>query len=117
MLAFFVRQAYILQASDIHCENEIDEVLIRMRVNGVFISNSNPLPKSNLKFLVSAIASATGLSTAANDAQSGHIFQEHTMHDGRRVAMNLRVETMPAVDGMDIVLRFFSFSEAQLTFR
>ena len=39
------------------------------------------------------------------------------MQDGNVVQMNLRVETMPAIDGMDIVLRFFSFSEDQLTFK
>lgn len=114
LLAYFVRQAYLLKASDIHCENEVDEVYIRMRVDGI-LRLVVILSKERYKILVSAIASAANLSTAATDAQSGHIFQEHSMQDGQKVAMNLRVETMPAVDGMDIVLRFFSFEERQLT--
>ena len=114
MLAYFVRQAYLLRASDIHCENEVDQVLIRMRVDGVLYPILI-LSKEQYKILISAIASAANLSTAANDSQSGHIFQEHTMQNGNSVSMNLRVETMPAVDGMDIVLRFFSFDETQLS--
>ena len=84
-----------------------------MRVDGALYPIAE-LSKSQYRILVSAIASAANLSTAATDAQTGHISRRHHMEDGRSVVMNMRVETVPAVDGMDIVLRFFSFDEERL---
>ena len=63
LLAYFVRQAYKLRASDIHCENEVNQVLIRLRVHGVLYP-AVVLSKERYKILVAAIASAANLSVA-----------------------------------------------------
>lgn len=113
LLAYLVDQAFRLQASDIHCENERNKAYVRMRVDGALYPIAE-LSKPQYRILISAIASAANLSTAAEDAQTGHISRRHHMEDGRSVVMNMRVETVPAVDGMDVVLRFFSFDEDRL---
>lgn len=113
MLAYLVDQAFRLQASDIHCENTKKKVNIRMRIHGVLYPIIE-LSGDQYRILVGAIASAANLSTAARDSQTGHIGQNHKMDDGRTIIMNLRVETIPAIHGMDIVMRFFSFDEERL---
>ena len=113
MLAYIVKQAFRLSASDIHCENEEDHVRIRLRVHGVL----HPIAKLNpdkYRALVSAVASAADLSTSAPDAQTGHIGRRYAMEDGSEVMVNLRIETVPAVHGMDIVMRMFNFNPEML---
>ena len=113
MLAYVVDQAFRLQVSDIHCENGADKVRLRMRVHGT-LHPVMELDKAQYRILVGAIASAANISTSARDAQTGHIGQAHSMADGSKVVMNMRVETIPAMHGMDIVMRFFSFDEERL---
>lgn len=113
ILAYIVDQAFRLNVSDIHCENEEKKVRLRMRVHGA-LHPVMELSKEQYRILVAAVASAANISTAARDAQTGHIGQTHAMDDGRKVIMNLRVETIPAIHGMDIVMRFFSFDEDRL---
>ncbi len=113
MLAYIVDQAFRLKASDIHCENAKEKISIRMRIHGVLYPVIE-LTKEQYRILVGAIATAANISTSARDAQTGHIGRTHVMDDGREVVMNLRVETIPAINGMDIVMRFFSFDEDRL---
>lgn len=107
MLAYLTSQAHKLEASDIHIENQRDGVRVRFRIDGVL----HPIAKLSFdrnRMLTSAIASAANVSTSANAAQQGHITQRVTMADGSLVDVNLRVETVPAVNGMDIVMRLFN---------
>lgn len=111
MLAYLVQQAHKLSASDIHYETQSKHVRIRFRIDGVLH------PVANLSFekahiLVSAIASAANVSTSANEAQQGHISQTTRMADGSEVQVNLRVETVPAINGMDIVMRLFNMDQS-----
>lgn len=110
MLAYVVQQAYKLKASDIHLENQIDIVRIRFRVDGVLHPVAE-LTKEKYHMLVASLAVAANVSTSTPDAQTGHINQTYEMADGNSVTVNLRVETMPAVYGMDVVLRLFNLRE------
>lgn len=107
MLAYIVQQAYRLKASDIHLETEEDSVRIRFRVDGVL----HPVAElSNDKYrqLLSSLAIAANVSTSSPDAQTGHINKTYTLADGSEVTVNLRVETVPTIYGMDVVLRLFN---------
>lgn len=110
MLAYLVQQAHKLHASDIHTENQRDYVRIRLRIDGVL----HPIAKishEKYRILMSAIASAANISTQAPEAQQGHISQRLTLADGNMVDVNLRIETVPAINGMDIVMRLFNMSQ------
>ncbi|HET9850630.1 MAG TPA: GspE/PulE family protein [Candidatus Saccharimonadales bacterium] len=107
MLAYLVQQAYQLKASDIHLENQRDDVRVRFRVDGVLHPVAN-LSREKYRHLVSSIASSANVSTDARDAQSGHISRGFTLATGEQVTVNLRVETVPAVYGMDVVMRLFN---------
>lgn len=107
ILAYLVQQAYKLKASDIHLENQKEAVRIRFRVDGVL----HPIALvSHEKYhtLLSSIASAANVSTSAQDAQTGHIGRTFHLATGEDVTLNLRVETVPAAYGQDVVMRLFN---------
>ncbi|HEX4774003.1 MAG TPA: ATPase, T2SS/T4P/T4SS family [Candidatus Saccharimonadales bacterium] len=114
MLAYLVAQAHRLNASDIHLETQPDYVRIRLRIDGVLhpVAHLNP---EKYRVLVSAIASAGNVSTSANEAQQGHIAQEVTMADGNMVDVNVRLETVPTINGMDVVMRLFNMDASMYT--
>lgn len=107
MLAYLVQQAHKLQASDIHLEQQRDFARIRFRIDGVLHPIAMLTPQKAY-ILISAIASAGNVSTAAAEAQQGHISQQVRMADGTVVDVNLRVETVPTINGMDVVMRLFN---------
>lgn len=110
MLAYLVQQAYRLNASDIHMENQADHIRIRFRIDGVLHPVAK-LTKEKYHTLVSAVASSANVSTSSSDAQQGHISQSITMADGTAVDVNVRLETVPTVNGMDIVMRLFNMEQ------
>jgi len=114
MLAYLTDQAHKLSASDIHIENQASYVRISLRIDGVL----HPIAKisrDRCRMLISAIASAANVSTSAGTAQQGHITQRVVMADKSIVDVNLRVETVPAINGMDIVMRLFNMQADMYT--
>jgi len=107
VLAYLVKQAYALKASDIHLENEKDHIRIRFRIDGVLHTIAE-LSRDKFRQLMSSVAIAANISTASPDAQSGHINAEYTMATGENVTVNLRIETVPTVYGQDVVMRLFN---------
>ncbi|HXE10042.1 MAG TPA: ATPase, T2SS/T4P/T4SS family [Verrucomicrobiae bacterium] len=107
MLAYLVSQAHRLNASDIHLENQDDSVRVRFRIDGV-LHPIAMLQSQKYHVLISEIASAGNVSSAADKAQQGHIAQEVTMADGTTVDVNVRLETVPTLNGMDVVMRLFN---------
>jgi type II secretory ATPase GspE/PulE/Tfp pilus assembly ATPase PilB-like protein len=111
MLAYLVSQAHRLSASDIHIETETDYIRIRFRIDGVL----HPIARITLdkyRVLISAIASAGNVSTSSTEAQQGHIAQTVKMADGAMVDVNVRLETVPTINGMDVVMRLFNMDQA-----
>jgi type II secretory ATPase GspE/PulE/Tfp pilus assembly ATPase PilB-like protein len=85
-------------------------VRIRFRIDGVL----HPIAHLNMekyRILLSAIASAGNVSTGADEAQQGHIAQTVTMADGNTVDINLRLETVPTINGIDVVMRLFNMRQ------
>lgn len=111
MLAYLVDQAHRLNASDIHLETLRQGARVRLRIDGVLhpVAQLNP---DRYRMLISAIASSGNVSTAANEAQQGHISQQVKMADGNSVDVNLRIETVPTVNGMDVVMRLFNMDRS-----
>ena len=111
MLAYLVQQAHRLNASDIHIETQKAYVRIRFRIDGVLHPIAQ-LSKEKYRMLISAIASAGNISTASGEAQQGHIAQSVTMADNSSVDVNLRLETVPTINDMDVVMRLFNMDQA-----
>jgi type II secretory ATPase GspE/PulE/Tfp pilus assembly ATPase PilB-like protein len=113
-LAYLVSQAHRLNASDIHIETQADDVRVRLRIDGVLHPVAR-LKADKYRVLVSAIASAGNISTASDEAQQGHIAQKVTMADGSQVDVNVRLETVPTINGMDVVMRLFNMNKDMYT--
>lgn len=107
MLAYLVQQAYKLSASDIHMECQREDVRIRFRVDGVLHPVAYLTP-DKYRHLSSSLASAANISTSAKEAQTGHISRQYKLATGEEVTLNLRVEAVSTVYGMDIVMRLFN---------
>ena len=73
------------------------------------------LVKDKYRVLISAIASAGNVSTSSDEAQQGHIAQKATMADGTLVDVNVRLETVPTINGMDVVMRLFNMNADMYT--
>jgi type II secretory ATPase GspE/PulE/Tfp pilus assembly ATPase PilB-like protein len=112
MLAYLVSQAHRLNASDIHIETQNPDVRIRFRIDGILHPIAT-LDRSTHRVLISAIASAGNVSTSSEEAQQGHISQKASMADGTVVDVNVRLETVPTINGMDIVMRLFNMDASK----
>ena len=109
IFAYLVEQAHNLNASDIHLESQKDDVRVRIRIDGVLHTIARLTPEK-YRALVGTIAIAGDISTNDPNAQQGHIAQTVTMADGATVQINMRLETVPTVFGMDIVMRLFNLT-------
>jgi len=114
MLAYLVAQAHRLNASDIHIETQVSDVRIRLRIDGVLHPVAR-LQADKYRVLIAAIASAGNVSTSSNEAQQGHIAQKVKMADGNEVDVNVRLETVPTINGMDVVMRLFNMNASMYT--
>lgn len=110
---FLISQADKLGASDIHIENMRESIRIRMRIDGALHPVAH-LDKDRYRIIQGELASRAGISTAAAEAQSGHM--QIDIHDDNAAThvLNIRVETSPTLYGQDAVLRLFNFDEALL---
>lgn len=131
ILNYLILQADKLNASDIHLETQRDSVRVRFRIDGTLHPIATLSP-NKYRVLFSSIASASNLSTAANEAQSGHIVREigelrrsfHLVDDkGEEIPvsdknddhiLNMRIETVPTSYGQDAVIRLFNFRQDML---
>ncbi len=111
ILAYLVQQAHRLDASDIHLESQEDHVRIRFRIDGVLHVVARLSP-GKYRVLIAAIASAGNISTSSVEAQQGHIAEQVKMADGSMVDVNVRLETVPTINGMDMVMRLFNMEQS-----
>lgn len=109
---YLIDQADRLNASDIHIENQRTYIRIRMRIDGVLHPVAD-LARERYRVILGALASRANISTAAKEPQSGHMQKEIT-RDGVMHLLNLRIETVPTINGQDAVLRLFNFDESML---
>lgn len=109
---YLIQQADKLGASDIHIENERDNIRVRLRVDGALhpVAHLNP---ERYRVIMGELASRAGVSSASQESQSGHMQKEITTSEGTHL-LNLRVETVPTMYGQDAVLRLFNFDESLL---
>ena len=108
VVAYLVQQCYQLEGSDIHLECQKEEVRVRMRVDGVLHPVAG-ISHEKYRQILSSIAISANVSTGDPEAQTGHINKKYHMKTGEEVDVNLRVETVPTVYGIDVVMRIFNF--------
>lgn len=108
VVAYLVKQCYQLKGSDIHLECQEHEVRVRIRVDGVLHPIAG-ISHEKYRQVISSIAIAANVSTGSPDAQTGHINQTYRLASDEEVTVNLRVETVPTVYGIDVVMRLFNF--------
>lgn len=108
IVGYLVKQTYQLKGSDIHLECQKEAIRVRIRVDGVLHPVAN-ISHEKYRQVISSIAIAANVSTGSADAQTGHINKTYRLASGDEVNVNLRVETVPTVYGIDVVMRLFNF--------
>lgn len=93
-------RAVEMRASDIHVEPEENQLIIRFRVDGV-LNEYQSYPKSDYPAIASRIKLISGL----NIAESRVPQDGRTRYEIGRAEMDLRVSTLPTMNGESIVLR------------
>lgn len=114
ILAYLVEQAHRLEASDIHIETETNAARVRFRIDGVLHPVAE-LTIDKYRTLIASIASAGNISTSSIEAQQGHIMQHVKMANGNEVNINIRLESTPTINGMDVVMRLFNMDPKMFT--
>lgn len=114
ILDYLIDQADLLGASDIHIENQRENVRIRFRVDGALHSVAT-LSAEKYRILKASLASRGNISTASQDAQSGSMQRQVPAREGvPDHFLNMRIETVPTIYGQDVVIRLFNFDETLL---
>jgi type II secretory ATPase GspE/PulE/Tfp pilus assembly ATPase PilB-like protein len=114
ILDYLIDQADSLGASDIHIENQRENVRVRFRVDGALHSVAN-LTHEKYRILKASLATKANISTASNDAQSGSMQKQVAAGETTdQHFLNMRIETVPTVYGQDVVIRLFNFDETLL---
>lgn len=108
VVAYLVKQCYQLKGSDIHLECQEKAVRVRIRVDGVLHPVAS-IGHDKYRQVLSSIAITANVSTGSPEAQTGHINNTYKLATGEEVTVNLRVETVPTVYGVDVVMRLFNF--------
>lgn len=111
ILDYMIDQADKLGASDIHIENQRDNIRIRLRVDGALHPIAE-ISHDKYRILQGSLASRANISTAATEPQTGHMQRDSVVHPGKLI--NMRIETVPTAYGMDVVIRLFNFDESRL---
>jgi type II secretory ATPase GspE/PulE/Tfp pilus assembly ATPase PilB-like protein len=111
ILDYLIDQADRLKASDIHIENQREQVRVRLRVDGA-LHPVAAISHDKYRVLQGSLASRANISTAATGPQTGHMQRESTNEPGKLI--NMRIETVPTTYGMDVVIRLFNFDEGLL---
>ena len=109
---YLLDQADKLGSSDIHIENMRDVIRIRMRVDGILHPVAE-ISKDKYRIFMGELSSRANVSTASNKPQSGHM-QKEIHRDGASHILNIRVEVVPTMYGLDAVLRLFNFDDSLL---
>jgi len=109
---YIIIQADRLGASDIHIENQRENIRVRMRVDGALHPVAT-LDQDRYRVIIGALASRANISTASKEPQSGHMQQEIGTGDERHM-LNMRIEMVPTMYGQDAVIRLFNYDESML---
>jgi len=113
ILSYVITQADKLGASDIHFETARTNVRIRFRLDGA-LHLIALVTHQKYRQLQQSIAVKANISTAAPDAQTGHLSESITKEDGSESILNMRIETVPTLYGQDAVVRLFNMDPSLL---
>ncbi|KKQ27079.1 MAG: Type IV-A pilus assembly ATPase PilB [Candidatus Magasanikbacteria bacterium GW2011_GWC2_37_14] len=110
LLTFILGAALKIDASDVHIEAEADQVVVRMRLDGI-LHDAAELNNDVYKQLISRIKLVSSLKININDQpQDGRFALKLSEGD-----VDVRVSTMPTVYGESIVMRILHQSRKGLS--
>lgn len=110
---FITQQAFLLNASDIHIEPEQDGSRIRFRIDGR-LHIVGRLKAQRYKVLLNDLQMRARIRWNADYPQTGSTRETLMNQQKQQVEVNMRIETVPTINGSDVVIRIFNMDEAYL---
>jgi type II secretory ATPase GspE/PulE/Tfp pilus assembly ATPase PilB-like protein len=111
LFVLIMQQAYLLGASDVHIEPEQEQARIRFRIDGV-LHPITSLPLERYQNLLADIQIRAKIKWNVDFPQAGRLEAQLQNAEGKAAPVSMRLETIPALHGQDIVIRIFNL-EAQ----
>ncbi|MBW3538043.1 GspE/PulE family protein [Candidatus Parcubacteria bacterium] len=105
--------AYLMRASDIHIEPGESEARIRFRIDGTLHPVAS-LQTDRYKVVLADLQTRAGIKWGSSIPQSGRISFNLVDGEGQTRSVDLRLETIPAFHGEEIVARLFNTEPRQL---
>lgn len=106
--------AHLLRSSDIHIEPQETAARIRFRIDGTL----HPITEVNLesyKVFLADLQTRANIKWGSDEPQSGRITFDLVDTKGAKQPVNMRIETIPAFHGEEIVVRIFGMDASFLT--
>ncbi|HSH31688.1 MAG TPA: GspE/PulE family protein [Candidatus Saccharimonadales bacterium] len=99
--------AYLLGASDIHIEPAESEARIRLRIDGT-LHHITGIETERYKIVLADLQTRAGIKWGSDIPQSGRISFDLVDATGKSRSVDMRLETIPAFHGEEIVARLFN---------
>lgn len=105
-----IERAFVEEASDIHLEPQKDEMIVRMRIDGL-LHKILTVPSNLQNTVISRLKVMGGMNISEHQiSQDGHAMITVKGH-----SIDLRMSSMPTVYGEKVVLRLLDKSSKQIT--
>jgi type II secretory ATPase GspE/PulE/Tfp pilus assembly ATPase PilB-like protein len=105
--------AFELNASDIHIEPGAGDPLVRFRLDGI-LHPITAIPRDRYEVALSDLQTRSGIKWGSGLPQTGRISENLVTSAGDLVEVNMRIETIPAFHGEEVVVRLFNFDQSYL---
>jgi type II secretory ATPase GspE/PulE/Tfp pilus assembly ATPase PilB-like protein len=105
--------AYEMKASDIHIEPGAGDPMVRFRLDGI-LHPVTVIPRERYEVSLSDLQTRSGIKWGSGSPQTGRISENLVTPTGDLVEVNMRIETIPAFHGEEVVIRLFNFDQTYL---
>ena len=105
--------AFEMKASDIHIEPGAGDPLVRFRLDGI-LHPVTSIPRERYEVALSDLQTRSGIKWGSGLPQTGRVSENLITPNGDLVEVNMRIETIPAFHGEEVVIRLFNFDQTYL---
>lgn len=106
--------AYEMGASDIHIEPTAGDPMIRLRLDGM-LHPVTTIPRDRYEIALSDLQTRSGIKWGSGNPQTGRISENLVTASGDLNEVNMRIETIPAFHGEEVVIRLFNYDRTYLS--
>lgn len=101
------QHAHDMNASDIHIEPKLDDVLMRFRIDGA-LHPIMSIPFTQYKILLATLQTKAHMTWGSDRPQGGRVEEQLVDKDGKQFPLSIRLESIPTLHGEEIIARLLN---------